>query len=587
MLPLDKLAYFTRLRALKRLLENSRASAKGIVTAALVLILKRNFPELSRPRAERFLLQHQSVIGFAEWLSSRPLFDLAFWLSSAYASLVGNDIRKQNAMFFTPPELAERLIDNCLVQGGKLLNGRIIDPACGGAAFLAPVADRIAKHLESEGKSSRQILKHIEAKLVGIEVEPFLSRLSKFFIHMVLYEYLRKSNYQPNFKIHAADALTKCQKLHQAFDVVICNPPYRKMKALEVNGYAKAFGDIMEGQPNLYGLFFKLSLQLCKEGGLSGLVTPPSFLSGRDFSKLRTHLLVHAETRQIDLVSNRLGVFLGVEQETAICILIKQGLRAVAPYQTKVFVLGKANGFELIGDCVLPNSGLAWPVPRALGDAEILAATKGAAFRLIDYGYRVRIGTLVWNRDKRKRYSTLKKVKNSKATFPLIWSKDISQDGYFEFNRYKNVEHAAFINMVSEDCESVIRRPCVVLQRVTSNDQPLRLVAAPISNKFLKEYGGVVGENHVVFLEQIDKKPAITPAQLAQILRSKPIDRLFRCISGANNVSVFELSQLPLPCPKNLQLALAEGLDMTSAILHAFGKKMSKHGGCTKRIRSY
>ncbi len=90
-----------------------------------------------------------------------------------------------------------------------------------------------------------------------------------------------------------------------------------------------------------------------------------------------------------------------------------------------------------------------------------------------------------------------------------------------------------------------------------------------------------------MFLEQINKKPAITPAQLAQILRSKPIDRLFRCISGANNVSVFELSQLPLPCPKNLQLALAEGLDMTSAILHAFGKKMSKHRGYTKRIRSY
>jgi len=571
MLPRDKLTYYARLRTLKLLASaSSDVFAKEIVTASLCLVLKARFPELSRPHADKALLQHQAVIKFSEWLTGLQLFDLSFWLSSSYASLIGDTIREHQALFFTPPELAERLIDNLIAQGGKLLDGRVIDPACGGAAFLAPVASRIAEHLKSNGKSSLQILKHIESKLAGIDVEPFLCKLSEYFIQMVLYEHIVKSGYRPKLQVRVGNALARRQKLYGTFDVVICNPPYRKMKALEVRGYATAYGDIVEGQPNLYGLFFKLSLKLCKRGGLAGLVTPISFLSGRDFSKLRTYLLAHAETRQIDLVSNKMGIFVGVEQEAAISILSRQTPQDVAPPKTEVFVLEKANGFVQLGECALPNSGLAWPVPRTPGDVEILAEASGSRVRLADYGYKVRIGALVWNRDKRKRYSTENRARKAKAAFPLIWSSDIGQDGHFVFNRHKDGRQSAFIDMGVKDSSSVIRQPCVVLQRVTSNDQPRRLVTAPINQKLLNEHGGVVGENHVVFLEQVDKNPALTPTQLAYVLRSKPIDRLFRCISGANNVSVFELSQLPLPEPAALVRELSLSEDVDTAVQNAF-----------------
>ncbi|MBZ0132419.1 MAG: N-6 DNA methylase [Rhodocyclaceae bacterium] len=571
MLPRDKLSYYSRLSTLRHLVSSSTGhSAKEIVIAVLVLVIWARFPKLSKPKANKALLQHPAVAKFAEWLISLPLFDLTFWLSSSYAGLVDDAARKQKAMFFTPPELAERLINSLIAQGGRLLEGQIIDPACGGAAFLAPAASRIAEHLESKGNSSRQILEQIETKLTGIDVEPFLCALSNYFIQMVLYKHIEVSDYRPKLKINVGNALARHQKLYGAFDLVLCNPPYRKMKTEEVCSYTKSYGDILEGQPNLYGLFFKLSLKLCKRDGLAGLVTPISFLSGRDFSKLRTYLLGQAEARQIDLVSNKMGVFVGVEQEAAISILSRQAPRKDAPSQTKVFVLGKVNGFELLGTCALPNSGLAWPVPRAVGDVEILATTHGSQVRLADYGYRVRIGALVWNRDKRKRYSTEKQAKKAKAAFPLVWSSDIGQDGHFVFTRHKDRRQSAFIDMGFQDSSSVIRQPCVALQRVTSNDQPRRLVAAPISQKLLKEHGGVVGENHVVFLEQVGKNPVLTPTQLAKVLRSKPIDRLFRCISGANNISAFELSQLPLPEPAALvrELSLSEDIDI--AVQNAF-----------------
>jgi adenine-specific DNA-methyltransferase len=72
-------------------------------------------------------------------------------------------------------------------------------------------------------------------------------------------------------------------------------------------------------------------------------------------------------------------------------------------------------------------------------------------------------------------------------------------------------------------------------------------------------------------LEQRIKHPALRPAQLAKVLRSSPIDRLFRCISGATNVSTFELSQLPMPRPSTLVEELSRTTDVDTAVLRAFG----------------
>lgn len=574
MLPRDKLSYYARLRTLKPLAEGPHAiAASEVVNALLVIVLKERFPGLSRPRCSSKLLTNQAILGYADWLISLPLFDLAFWLSSTYANLVGGNVRKNNAMFFTPPELAERLIDSCLAHDGKVLMGRFIDPACGGAAFLAPMAFRIAKDLETKGKSALQILKHLERNLVGVDIEPFLTKLSKYFVEMALHKYVLNSGYHPEFKIYTANSLKMDRKKLGKFDVVICNPPYRKMKSLEVAKYKNSYGDVMEGQPNIYGLFFKLSLSLCKEKGIAGLVTPTSFLSGRDFSHLRTYLLSNSRPHQIDLVSNKNGVFVGVEQETAVTILSKAVRGDALEKDTKIYALNGKSRFDFLGDCSLPSSGLAWPVPRNKGDLKLLASTSGQTSRLVDYGYKIRIGALVWNRDKRRVYFTSKEAKCSKAAFPLIWSRDIGTSGRFSFNTRKDREHAVFVDMVKQNSASVIKLPCVALQRVTSNEQPRRLVAAPISKAFLRKYGGVVGENHVVFLEQVSQSSEISPSLLARVLRTKLIDRVFRCISGANNVSLFELSQLPLPRPAELLKAISAGLPTASAVASAFGTR--------------
>jgi adenine-specific DNA-methyltransferase len=567
-----------RARALQTLVRKKPGGAARLALTILYLWQRESFPALVRraPRPDKRLTLEPRVILFANWLSKSNLLDGAFWLSSAYALWVGEEVRTERAMFFTPPELSTRLINDLVRNKASLARHVWMDPASGGAAFLAPVAKRMASELRGRGMRPKAILKHIAAHLIGNDSDSTLASMSKQFLRMALCKEITETGFEPKFEILKVDALSKLNRYRNKVDVVICNPPYRKMAASEVSQYSTGYNDVIVGQPNLYGLFFKLALQLLKKGGIAGLVTPTSYMSGRYFSSLRTYLLKNADTVQLDIVTKRDGIFSGAALETVISILKKQKPKEVSSCKTRVFIFDKAGGFTSIGRCVLPNSGLAWPVPRDDGDAVTIRAVNGTPFRLKDYGYRARIGTFVWNRDQRETFRTAQRASRSRALFPLIWSSDIRQNGRLEFGRLQHGgEYDIFVDMERKDHSSVVRRPCVALQRVTSPEQPRRLVGAPVTRELLQKYGGVVGENHVVFLEQVDSKPLLSPSQLAVVLRSEPIDRIFRCIAGAINVSVFELNQLPLPNPQVLASLLRKGMNVNDAVDNAFRKQNS------------
>lgn len=580
LLPASHRNALRRIRAMELLVGKGHASASSLALTVLYLWQRESFPGLLRgaPRPDLHFARKPQVISFATWLAKRNFLEASFWLSSAYAAWVGDEMRVQRAMFFTPPKLSTRLIRNLVRNNASLTHHVWIDPASGGAAFLAPVAMRMAKELRKSGMKPKAILKHIESHLLGNDADPTLAQMSRQFLRMALCKEISEAKFEPRFEISVADALAGLERYRNKVDVVICNPPYRKMAAAEVSQHWTGYNDVIVGQPNLYGLFFKLVLQLLRQGGAAGLVTPTSFMSGRYFSRLRTYLLKNANTVQLDIVTKRDGIFAGAALETVITVLKKQKPKEVASCKTRVFVFDKACGFTSIGRCVLPNSGLAWPVPRDEGDTATIRAVNGTPFRLKDYGYRVRIGAFVWNRDQRETFRTARGTSRSRALFPLIWSSDIRQNGRLEFGRTQHKDESdMFVDMGQKDHSSVVRRPCVALQRVTSPEQPRRLVGAPVTRKLMQKYGGVVGENHVVFLEQLDSEPQLSPSQLAVVLRSDPIDRIFRCISGAVNVSVFELNQLPLPNPQVLARLLRKGMHVNDAVNEAFGNRADSY----------
>ena len=416
----------------------------------------------------------------------------------------------------------------------------------------------------------------METHLVGIEIEPLLARLSKFFVGMTLYPWVESARRPPIINVVVGDAMKHAPPLVGKFDVVICNPPYRKLASREVAALPAKLQDLCYLQPNLYAMFMALSIQLLNEQGVAGLLTPMSFLSGKSFLRLRTHLAANRQVARIDIVEEKLGVFLGVEQDTAISIYSPRSNDAS---KTSVFV-GIANeGWKKTGNVALDASGGPWILPRCDQDTALLAVANGRT--MVDYGYSVIVGDVVLHRDPRRRFPSLKAAQRAKAVkpVPLLRASEIRVSGELEFERQRRSD--CFIDVGKEE-RGIVTGPAIALQRVNSPDQERRLVCAPVPRAMQRQHGGVLGENHVNFLVA-NNGSAVSPKLLAQILASEPVDRLFRCRSGANNVSVYELSQLPLPDPEVVRIELAAGANIDAAVRAGFGltgtlAKKKEHG---------
>lgn len=551
-------------------MQETRTAPDAVIGSVLAQWCKESFPQLPRAqlRATRELQQGPAVSAFVDFVKHQDLLEATYWLSSAYAQLSTEEHRKRLAMFFTPPSLTKRLLADLAKAGVDFAIRSFCDPACGGAAFLTPIALRMRDALRQHGASPSQVLDHVQAHLFGFDRDAALCELSKHFLLMALHDEVVATGVRPRFKVFQADSLLQTGHLAGEFDVVVCNPPFRKMPAVEVAHYTREFSDIIEAQPNLYALFIALCVKLLAPGGTCALVTPTSFLSGQNFSRLRTFLLTQTKVLSIGMVSDRVGVFIDVEQETALTLARREEAGHTSSTKAAVSVVSRDGNYVDVGRCLLPNSGAAWPIPRTDSDVALLNNAARSQVSLADYGYTPRIGAFVWNRDTRTTYPSAKSAARARGgtAVPLLWSSDIALDGSLRFtgDAKSNKEHC-FVNLGSRSHASVVRRPSVLLQRVTSNDQPRRLIAAVVPKQLIDAYGGFVGENHIVILEQTASKPVLEPEQLAQLLATPTVDRHFRCISGATNVSIFELSQLRLPDPVRLRCLLAQGLDMPNA----------------------
>src|SRR5690606_13730375 len=87
------------------------------------------------------------VIAFVATIRQLDFLEATYWLSSAYAMLTDAEYRKKLAMYFTPVSLTKGLLDDLAEQGVDFGSQSFCDPACGGAAFLAPIALRMRTKL--------------------------------------------------------------------------------------------------------------------------------------------------------------------------------------------------------------------------------------------------------------------------------------------------------------------------------------------------------------------------------------------------------------------------------------------------------
>lgn len=475
-----------------------------------------------------------------------PVLQAGYLISSLYTIMLPENVRSRLGAYYTPPALAERLMDMVTEAGFDWEKGRILDPACGGGAFLAHAALRMLKTLGTV--DSAFILQNLATRLHGFEIDSFAAWLSQVLLEAAVLDVCLRANKRFPDVVETVNALAISPDDQRPYDLVIGNPPYGKITLSDLE--RRIFKRSVYGHANLYGLFTDLAIRWVRPGGIIGLVTPTSFLGGQYFKALRSLLQREAPPLKMDFITERQGVFEDVLQETMLSVYkrAEKRKRPVTVHFLKPNGNGKPVSVQAVGRFALPaNTEDPWFLPRDPDHIALLKRLASLPHRLSDYGVTVNTGPLVWNRHKDQLRND-----RGRGCYPLIWAESVTAEGQFNFSAVRR-NHQPFFHVNPGQDYLVAREPCVLVQRTTAKEQKKRLIAAILPADFIRRYDGVVVENHLNMIKPSAGKPGFFLHVIAAILNTRALDIAFRCISGSVAVSAFELNTLPMPSPSEMK----------------------------------
>jgi len=410
---------------------------------------------LIKSNRRKLLRKHGNALSFCRKLISDPsavdsskstlsLFtsanvdDRHYLIGSTYALLIGDQRRRELSAYFTPPALAAAAI----CAGAPFLDAKkhptILDPACGGGSFLTPITRYLVEKNRKQGASIREACDCALRDIQGIELDPGLAALSQALLKDML-----KHTY--DYKPESKRKIVRCQNTlfassTQLYDLVIGNPPYGKIGAdAEDALLTKAGLADIGGHTNLYSLFLLRSLDWVKPNGGLVFVLPTSFVAGPYFAGLRQEIMTRADVLSIDLHEQRENLFLGAVQDVCILTLRRVSSAVHTHRRTCIYKLGiidSSGNRRQHGTAVASADGDAWTLPVAQRNESSFSQRKAGsntkkddAHVLADYGYRVRVGKVVPNRERERLH-----MKKERGDFPLVWASAIRPNGGFDFN---------------------------------------------------------------------------------------------------------------------------------------------------------
>lgn len=478
---------------------------------------------------------------------SRVLIDLestsaAYCIGELYTALMPAELRSQYGMYYTPPALSSRLLYLATQAGTNWASAHVLDPACGGGAFLTPVALQI---IAAQGNATPStIIDHLTEHLHGFELDPFGGWVSQVLLEAALFDLCRMAGRRLPQVVTICDSLQQDVPLDR-YDLIIGNPPYGRLR-LSDELRAK-YKRSLHGHANIYGLFMDFAARHVRPGGTIGYITPTGFLGGEYFKALRSVMHREAPPVSVDLVLDRKGVFSDVLQET----LLATYRRGASPAEVEVHILAMVDEQTVLvsaaGSFSLPEQPTnPWLLPRSKEQATLVAQLRKMPHRLRDYGYEVSTGPLVWNRHKDQLHD-----QHGPNRYPIVWAEAVTSSGEFIYRTDKR-NHKPFLELRAGDEWLVVRQPCVLVQRTTAKEQKRRLIAAELPRTFVDRHRLVAIENHLNMVRSCESRPCVPMNTITALLNSEAVDAAFRCINGSVAVSAYELEALPLPAPEDL-----------------------------------
>jgi len=370
-------------------------------------------------------------------------------LSEKYIKETKVAYRKSMGQYFTPQTVRDHLISHLPDLSSQAL---ILDPACGSGEFLVSAQK-----------------KYPNCRLEGWEIDSKLVNIAR--------------RMAPTASIEKTDSLLK--KTNSMYDLVIGNPPYYEFKPSD--GQKEKFKEIISGRINIFSLFIKIGLDRLKPNGYLAYVVPPSMNNGAYFAKLRNYIIAHANIEYLSILSS--PMLFDQANQTVMIIILKKS-------PNKGNYLFKKNGLTIF-----------------TSSPEKLKKAFSGKTTLIEQGYNVATGRVVWNQHRDKL------SQSSEGAHLLIWSHNITNEGLLLHNRPR----PQYIKLPNPDTG-----PALVVNRITGSNGNIRLKASLIKTdeKFF-------GENHVNVITP--------PAGIPRIKQIKQLEKIKKQITSTTTLAAMQL----------------------------------------------
>lgn len=256
-----------------------------------------------------------------------------------------------NDEVFTPPEVANRMLDLLPEELWSDPNTTFLDPACKSGVFLREIAKRLIDGLENEFPNLEERLEHIFKKqLYGVAITELTSLLSRRSVYCSkyptsIYSVVQFDNPEGNVRYRQCDHAWyagRCkycgasqkeyerengleqyayefihfdnpkEVLPMKFDVVIGNPPYQ----LQVNEAGKGLGAVP-----IYQKFVEQAMKLSPRY-LSMIIPARWFSGGVGLDDFRSRMLTEGKISKIVDYTDSKECFPGVDVNGGICYFL-------------------------------------------------------------------------------------------------------------------------------------------------------------------------------------------------------------------------------------------------------------------------
>ncbi|MHA1203210.1 MAG: Eco57I restriction-modification methylase domain-containing protein, partial [Candidatus Heimdallarchaeaceae archaeon] len=244
---------------------------------------------------------------------------------------------KKTGQFYTPQYISDYIARTTLslffqeTEKCSINDILIADIASGSGNLLLSFLNSLSKLVQSDfPRKPFDFHRFVSSNLFAFDIDPMALSICKLRILFFL-DTISSSNQLPkldeNFQLgnslldyelsHSSDIDYFAQPINLInkrdsplnFHLIISNPPYMCYGLRNAQNFRDEYKIFLrdrylssEYKLSLYPIFIERALELLKENGILGIITPDSFLLGRYYSKIRSYILKHSLIQEITML---------------------------------------------------------------------------------------------------------------------------------------------------------------------------------------------------------------------------------------------------------------------------------------------